>query len=78
MGNVDEESIGKMVKQAYSPVGIPSNLKRQVRQGLVEEIGHSSGGFRDILNRPILIISITASISIGLVVYGYFASMALA
>ena len=77
MGHIDEESIGKMVRKAHTPVNVSSNLKSQVRQRLIEEIGHSSSGFRNVLNRPVLIIPIMASISIGLVVYGYFVSMAL-
>jgi len=78
MSNIDgEETIGKILRQAYQPISLSPCVKEQIRERLLVEIEACSYGSRQLWVRPRLMVPILVSIASGLIAYGYWISITL-
>ena len=71
----DEEKTGRMIRQAYGLVSIPSGVKDEIRGHLITEIECYSNNSRKPWARLSIMVPLVASIAGGLVAYGYRISM---
>ena len=71
----DEETLGKLIRQAYGPVSPPSGEKELIVARIMTELDGYSEGESKPWARPRLMVPVLASIAGGLIAYGYLLSM---
>jgi hypothetical protein len=78
MNHIDEEAIGRLIRETYRPMSMPLDVKEQIRKRLLAEIESYPKRSIQPWERPRLVVPVLASIASGLIAYGCWVSVNLA
>jgi hypothetical protein len=74
MKYLDEEEIGRLIREGYGQVSPSSGSKERAKGYLLDEIGSHSDRGSSLWERPTLLVPILASAAAGLIAYGCWLS----